>query len=71
MKNFQIGDILRYNKGLYIINYFLVMEKKEIKSHLHHSGYYIEYKIMNLNNGQTASLSSDNKLMYSFVRENE
>lgn len=71
MKSFQIGDILRYNKGLYIINYFLIVDRKEIKSNLHHAGYFVEYKIKNLSNEQTASLSSDNKLMDSFVRENE
>ena len=71
MKNFQIGDILRYNKGDYIVNYFLVVDKQEIKSSMHHSGFYVQYKIMNMENEQTASLSSDNKLMDSFVRENE
>lgn len=71
MKNFQIGDILRYNKGDYIINYFLVIGKEEIQSSIHHSGYFVQYKIMNMNNDQTAWLSSDNKLMDSFVRENE
>lgn len=71
MKNFQIGDILRYNRGDNVINYFLIIDREEISSSVHHAGYFIQYKIKNMSNEQTATLSSDNKLMDFFVRENE
>ena len=71
MKNFQVGDILRYNRGDNVINYFLVIGREEIKSSIHHSGYFVQYKIKNMQNEQTANLTSDNKLMDFFVRENE
>jgi hypothetical protein len=71
MKNFQIGDILRYNKGEYIINYFLVVDRKEIKSNLHHAGSVVEYKIKNMETDGINILFSDNQIIKSFVRQNE
>jgi hypothetical protein len=71
MKNFQIGDILQYNKGEYIINYFLVVDRKEIKSNLHHAGYVVEYKIKNMETDGINILFSDNQIIKSFVRQNE
>lgn len=71
MKNFQIGDILRYNKGEYIINYFLVVDRTEIKSNLHHAGSVVEYKIKNMETDGINVIFSDNKIIKSFVRQNE
>ena len=71
MKNFQIGDILRYNKGEYIINYFLVVDRKEIKSNLHHAGSVVEYKIKNMETDGVNILFSYNQIIKSFVRQNE
>jgi hypothetical protein len=71
MKNFQIGDILRYNKGEYIINYFLVVDREEIKSNLHHAGYFVEYKIKNMETDGINTLSSDNVVISRFVRQND
>jgi hypothetical protein len=71
MKNFQIGDILKYNKGEYIINYFLVVDRTEIKSNLHHAGFVVEYKIKNMETDGTNILFSDNKIISRFVRQNE
>jgi len=71
MKNFQIGDILKYNKGEYIINYFLVVDRTEIKSNLHHAGSVVEYKIKNMETDGTNILQSDSQIIKSFVRQNE
>jgi hypothetical protein len=71
MKNFQIGDILKYNKGEYIINYFLVVDRTEIKSNLHHAGSVVEYKIKNMETDGINILFSDNQIIKSFVRQNE
>jgi hypothetical protein len=71
MKSFQIGDILRYNKGEYIINYFLVVDRNEIKSNLHHAGYFVEYKIKNMETEGINTLSSDNNVISRFERQNE
>lgn len=71
MKNFQIGDILKYNKGEYIINYFLVVDRKEIKSNLHHAGSLVEYKIKNMETDGINILFSDDKVIKRFVRQNE
>ena len=71
MKNFQIGDILRYNKGKYIINYFLIVDRKEIKSSLHHAGFLVEYKIKNMETDGINTLQSDDRVISRFVRQNE
>lgn len=71
MKNFQIGDILQYNKGEYIINYFLVVDRTEIKSNLHHAGSVVEYKIKNMETDGINTLQSDSQIIKSFVRQNE
>jgi hypothetical protein len=71
MKNFQIGDILRYNKGEYIINYFLVVDREEIPSSVHHAGYFVQYKIKNMETDGINTVSSDNKVISRFERQNE
>jgi 5'(3')-deoxyribonucleotidase len=71
MKNFQIGDILKYNKGEYIINYFLVVDRVEIKSNLHHAGCVVEYKIKNMETEGINIIFSDNKVISRFVRQND
>ena len=71
MKNLNLGDIVRYDKGDYLSYYFLIVEKQEIKSDKHHAGYLVAYKIKNMETDRINILFSDNKIISTFVRQND
>ena len=71
MKNLNLGDIVRYDKGDYLSYYFLIIEKQEITSKLHHAGYYVQYKMKDFDYDIVRTIASDNPVFKNFVRVND